>query len=101
VKVSRFLHVKMCENSINILIFAFLTQLITFKRRKHVKIRFPVFGNGFHHSGNEFQSNRTKKACVVTVTVAPPPNIFGPVLCLSLLGGGMISKRSERPSGHE
>ena len=55
---------------------AFLTQLITFKRWKHVKIAekigFPVFGNEFHHLGNEFhhffgnefRSNRAKKkAC--------------------------------------
>ena len=52
---------------------AFLTQLITFKRWKHVKIAekigFPVFGNEFHHLGNEFhhffgnefRSNRAKK----------------------------------------
>ena len=54
---------------------AFLTQLITFKRWKHVKIAekigFPVFGNEFHHLGNEFhhffgnefRSNQAKKAC--------------------------------------
>ena len=56
---------------------AFLTQLITFKRWKHVKIAekigFPVFGNEFHHLGNEFhhffgnefRSNRAKKACTL------------------------------------